>query len=254
MDSPWARSVTVAVTAGFLHRAIVMTQRLIKLGKQSPIEALKERLMENERQIRLIAMTEHHDAIRARLHEVAKVPAVSAFVPYDPQPDPKTGFYPRLPSYRQWKVWVESRRGLLTLHEHEDIRVLCVACGLPVKLSDTSPVVVGALVKWDEEEIRFDKYTMQVDEEEVTKISAVTVKAPGCSNCSSLYLKERCETARLNRLRMGKVREKGKRMGQPLPMLTAMLRVDPRDIDPIKTVAGFKQAEEDTAMAPEEAE
>ena len=224
-------------------------QRTIHV-KQSTIAQLKSQLFENERAMRVLEISTHMDAIRMRLtRPEVKVP-VSAFVPYEPKPDPRTRRMPNLPSYREWKIWVSMRTGVLPVQsDTENVKILCIACGLPTEISGSVPVVIGAMVKWTEElEKTWNVYNPLLDNvvevEEIKKVSIVTHKALGCQECANIYRKTVSETVRINETRRGKVHEKGRKVGQPLGDLTAFLMVDVKQIDPNSTVRAYWKATE----------
>ena len=113
-------------------------------------------------------------------------------------------------SMTAWRKWLASRMGTFTLNNM--IHVLCVACGIPVAVSDGEKtyrgvhgnvvmesgnlvrVVVGALVKWNEVETEVwgmdnsqTETSIEIEEKKVYAI--VTHKGIGCLNCQMTYLK-----------------------------------------------------------------
>ena len=89
------------------------------------------------------------------------------------------------PSYRQWKQFIKSRQGLvLPINEDENIKVLCLACGLPTDLSACDKIAIGSVVDITEvEEIESQGGAVEI----VThKYVPTTAKGNGCKDCQHI--------------------------------------------------------------------
>ena len=103
---------------------------------------------------------------------------------------------PTAPSYGQWRDFLKARQGLLPIKEHENVKVLCLACGIPTDLSAAMPVTVGCVVKMAQvDEIQIGD---QVFEELKTKYMPMSKKGHGCITCHCLMTKIETSTARSN--------------------------------------------------------
>ena len=127
------------------------------------------------------------------------------------------------PSYRQWKLFIKSRQGLLPIHQRENIKVLCLACGLPTDLSACDKITVGSVVDVTEvEEIESEGQTVEV----VThKYVPATAKGNGCKDCQYIMAMVISKAMLYN-----KVHDANR---QP------WIQVDPRDADVNSVVSAY---------------
>ena len=117
------------------------------------------------------------------------------------------------PSYTQWKAFVLSRQGLLPINEVDNVKVLCLACGLPTDLSASVPVIVGCVVSITEyDEVQIGEEVIEVPYKKYLPVSA---RGTGCQDCGWFL-------GKIERL----VKVANKRLRKPI---TPWIEVEPRD-------------------------
>ena len=127
------------------------------------------------------------------------------------------------PSYRQWKLFIKSRQGLLPIHEHENIKVLCLACGLPTDLSACDKIVIGSVVDVTKAEaIESDGGAMEIM---THKYVPATAKGNGCKDCQYIMALVTSKVILENKI--------FNRNRQP------WIEVDPRDADVNSVVSAY---------------
>ena len=137
------------------------------------------------------------------------------------------------PSYTQWKRFLAMRQGLLPLRGHENVRVLCLSCGVPVDLSSSHRITIGCVVSIEESiEVTIDGI---VYEEPKRKYLPVSAKGAGCLYCSVIMMKVTGQTGKINAQATKDWLLKGVKSVSPNPR-QAWIEVEPRDHQEVRYV------------------
>lgn len=119
----------------------------------------------------------------------------------------------RTATYGQWKGFLAGRQGILPIRERENIKILCLACGIPVEVSKAMPITVGCIISVLEKvDLELNGEAIEVYEKKYIPTSASGL---GCQDCHYLMAKI-----------TGLVGKANKRLGT---RVTPRIEVDPQE-------------------------
>jgi len=146
-----------------------------------------------------------------------------------------TRLYKYPPSYTEWKLFVQARQGILPPRKHENVKVLCLACGVPVDLSQCQRVTIGCVVSIIEKvEVEIQG---QLFEELKHKFMPVSAKGPGCSDCCFKLAKITGRTGRIHARAVQDWLKRGIKSTSPTKR-AAWIEVEPRNL-PLETTVAY---------------
>ena len=119
------------------------------------------------------------DALLARVRASVVSEVKDIAVTYTPSPTP-------LP-YGVWKRYADTLPRGYALRD--TVQGTCIHCELPTDLSESYTIVIGAIVKYTQDEVVMNKVTYDWDIEEKKVIRPATVKGIGCRGCYWQYTK-----------------------------------------------------------------
>ena len=126
-----------------------------------------------------IATIQRVDVLLARVRASVVSEVKDIAVVYTPSPKP-------IP-YGVWKRYADTLPKGYALKD--TVKATCIHCEIETELSETYTIVVGAIVKYNTEEVVMNTATYDWDIEEKKVIRPATVKGIGCRGCYWQYTK-----------------------------------------------------------------